>query len=446
MARATRNPDAPATFAYEAISPTGMRIKGPKARMVAYSVDDVRRELLDQGFTPIKIKEINRPGGLSLQMDVGRQGLKLKPVDLATFARSFYQLLNAGISVTRSIEAIGADAANPRLKEICTDIATKINNGTPIATAFSDHPRTFDDVFCGYLAAGEQSGALVASTKRLAELVEKRAQLSTKVRAVAMYPMLVAGLISLIVAGILIFLVPTFAQIYARFHATLPAPTILLISASHHFFPVHFSGYFFDPLSPLLWVSLILGSFTAYKRATKDDPRVGTRLDKIKFRLPLVGKLVKLVVLYRWLSTLSGALESGLRTIPSLELAADASGSRWIKAVTPELTAGLTAGRPLSTLLESHDDLVPSSVRTMIATGEAAGELSSMLDSAVAATSDEIDALVAGLAAKLEVGLIVVLGTTVGLILICLYLPILSLASTISSSTTATTTTTTIPH
>jgi len=452
MAKITkRDPDIPGTFAYEAISPNGARVKGPRYRMSAYSIDDVRRELIDQGFTPIKITEIGS-GGINMNMKVGRQGLKLKPLELAAFARGLHQLLRAGISVPRAVEALGEDASSPELAELCKDISTKISNGTTVSEAFSSHPQTFDDVFCGYLSAGEQTGSLVVSTRRLAELTEKRAQLSNKVRAVSIYPILVSVVISLLMSGIILFLVPKYEAIYAQFHAKLPAPTLALVALSHHFMPLKFYGYIPGPnlTAPLFWILGILIGLRIFLKKKKDDPKVGTRVDKIRFRMPIIGKLTHLLALFRWTSTLTGALESGVRTTQALEMAADASGSKWIKAIRPDLEAGLQAGRPLSGLLAEYPTLFPATIRTMVATGEQSGELASMLDSSAAQLSDEIDAIVSGLGAKIEVALIVVMGAVVGSMLVCLYLPIINLAATVSNTATSSTgagaaTTTTIP-
>jgi len=457
MARKPRDPSEPGLFAYEAVAPNGTRIKGPKARMSAYSADDVRRELLDQGFTPIKITEVTSGslGGVNLNMKVGRQGLRLKPIQLSAFARGLHQLLKAGISVPRAVAALGEDSENEELKTVCSDIATKIANGIPIAEAFATHPVTFDDVFCGYLASGEQTGALVAATGRLALMTEKRAQISSKVRSVAIYPLLVTTAISLLVTVLIVFIVPLFAKIYTQLHSTLPAPTQLLIKVSHYFLPIkliHVSGIplpFVNFLSPVLWLLVIIFSFRAFVKHRGNVPNIAIRLDKIRFRLPVFGKLGRYLALYRWMSTLAGALDSGVRTTAAITLAANSSGSRWIRTVSPSIETAIQSGQPLSAALAVHSDLFPASVRTMVSTGEQTGDLSVLLDSAAASLADEIDAIVGGLSAKIEVALLLTMAVVVGGILICLYLPVLNLAPTLAKtanlSNSSTTTTTVFP-
>ena len=459
MARAPRDPSEPGLFAYEAVAPNGARVKGPKARMSAYSADDVRRELIDQGYTPITITEVSsgRLGGIDLNMTVGRKGFRMKPVQLSAFARGLHQLLKAGISVPRAVSALGEDAEDATLKSLCADIATKVANGIPIAEAFGSHPATFDAVFCGYLASGEQTGSLVAATGRLAVLTEKRAQISSKVRSVAIYPLLVTTAISVLVTGLIVFIVPMFAKIYAQLHSALPVPTQILLKVSHHFLPVkviHVAGIplpFVNFTSPIFWMLVIYFGFRTFVKRRGDEPNVAILLDKIRFRLPIFGKLGRYLALYRWMSTLAGALDSGVRTTAAIALAANSSGSRWIRTISPSIETSIQSGVPLSAALAEFPDLFPSSIRTMVATGEQTGDLSALLDSAATTLTDEIDAVVAGLSAKIEVALLLTMAVVVGGILICLYLPVLNLAPTLahtadagSAGVTTTTTTTTL--
>jgi type IV pilus assembly protein PilC len=442
-----RDPQTPGTYSYEAITPTGARIKGAKARMNAYSAEDVRRELVSQGFVPITITELHGAGaaGFNLNMNIGQQGLKLKPQELAAFTRGLHQLVRAGVSVPRAVAALGDDAPNPELTTVCNDISSRIINGSPIAEAFAQHPRTFDDVFCGYLESGEKTGTLIIATGRLALLTEKRAQMHTKIRSVSTYPILVSIVIAVLVTAMITLIVPRFVTIYANFNSTLPAPTLLLIKLSHHFSPIHFIGWIPapDPGAPLLWIILIIIGLRIYLKKTKDNPSVGIRVDKIRFHLPLAGKLIYTSTLFRWTSTLSGALEAGVRTTEALDMAARASGSRWIKAITPDIESALQAGQPLSRQLAEYPELFPAQIRTMVTTGETSGELTVMLDSCTLALNEEVDAMIAGLSAKVEVALILVMGAVVGAMVIALYLPIIHLAATVANTANTTTVTTT---
>lgn len=435
------DPDEPLLFAYTAVSTAGQRMK---AKMTAPSAAAVSAALAADGWIPVEIAQV-RSGGLNFDIGalLSNRPLKMGHGPLSAFARQMHQLLKAGISVPRAIASLGEDA-DPRMTAMCTDIAEKVSGGLPLSRAFSDYPRCFDDVFCAYITAGEQSGALVTTTARLAKMLEKRADLALKVKSVTAYPKMVGGAIGMLVIGIMAFLVPSYAKIYASFGAKLPAPTAALVSFSKVLSPVKFYGFgplemipivhgipLPNPLSPTLYILAVIFGIKAFLKATKDNLEIGTKLDRLKFRLPIVGDLSSKLCLYRWSSTLAGALESGVQMGQALELAARASGSRWQLAILAELKEAVRGGRLLSDVLAGHRDLFTPSVRTMVTTGEAAGELADMLDNVSSSLDAEIDSIVAGLSAKIEVALLLLLGGVVGGLLVVLYMPILNLATTV---------------
>lgn len=413
------------TFQYEAITPAGNRIKGSRARMVAYNKEIVRRELLDQGFIPISISQVNQKG---LNRDIGGgsgKKVKMKISVLSAFTRQLYELLRAGISAPRALSSLAEEAPSPALQEMCMDLSTKITSGSSMAESFAQYPRAFNEIYCAYLSAGERTGAIVESTERLAKLLERQAKMRSKIIAVATYPMLVGGIILLLMIGIMVFLVPQFAQVYASFGADLPAPTQKLIDIS---------------AKMPQYLTIIGGSLflirMQLKRAIKRSTKFAIAVDRFKFRLPMFGKLIHRIVLYRWATTLAGSLEAGLPQTQALEIASAASGSNWVKAVTPGFVDAITAGRPLSSLIGDLNALFPSQVRTMINTGESSGELPRLLESVSDSMDSEIEAMVATMGSKIEVLLLLFLASSVGAILVVLYLPILNLASSVGKTVT----------
>jgi type II secretory pathway component PulF len=186
-----------------------------------------------------------------------------------------------------------------------------------------------------------------------------------------------------------------------------------------------------NAISTISW-SLILGSiFTVifYIEAKAGDQRIVKRVDGFRFKAPLLGELFRLNCMYRWASTLAGSLESGVPMARALELAGATAGSRWHSLVSRDLQLSIRSGKPLSEGLAAHSDLYPPSVRAMIATGESTGDVGTMLESVASSIDSESDAIMSGLAAKMEVALLVVLGVVVGGLIIIMYLPILNMAS-----------------
>ena len=186
-----------------------------------------------------------------------------------------------------------------------------------------------------------------------------------------------------------------------------------------------------NPIALSIWGTLaaVLVGVFVWSEVNKENPRVVRKLDLLRFRLPLFGAIAMRGAQFRWASTMAGALSSGVPVASSLMLAAGTTGYRWYQLVAGELTASVRAGKPLSEGLVLAPELYPASLRAMIQTGEQTGDLATMMDSVATSVDAETDALVAGLAAKIEVALLLTMGIVVGGLLLVLYLPILNLAS-----------------
>jgi type II secretory pathway component PulF len=592
------------TFQYTAVSQTGERVK---AKMQAPDADAVAAALAAEGWVPLKVTPISS-GGLNFDVAklAGRGGLRLKPGDLAAFTRQLHQLLRAGVAVPRTLAALGEEA-DPRLTQMCLDISDQVSAGTPLSDAFAAYPDIFDNVFCSYIAAGEEAGTLVQSTGRLATLLEKEAQLRNKIKSATAYPKMASIAIGVLVMGILLFMVPGFQGIYRQFNAPLPAPTRGLLALSALLNPLHpqigsidyanvplkgdsgteltaipiiedtidvswkelqepwdpqtaptnavdpqtgkmakrtlveedkmtvfqtwlvVKSTYVNPenhqtirqglgvlevcpgnpdavppvpsrigtptppylegegkdrravpckenetlvisksvtqrygevitnpgldwlnpatwlrplqqpnrslwtspinfFSPTLYLIIALYFTRRFLKKHRDDLDIGEVVDRIRFKMPIFGAMNKRIAMFRWASTLAGALEAGVQTHKALEIAGRASGSRWIRKATIEVQEGVRSGRAISAGLSDYKDLFPPNIRALVATGEQTGELDTLLDSAALTLDEEINAIISGLAARIEVVLIITMGVVVGGIVIVLYLPIFNLA------------------
>lgn len=431
-ARAIRKSSSPtglnATYRYTAISATGQRVS---STMISPDSQSVGRALVSEGWTPLNIEKQSNEG---MNLDIGKifggGGVKFKKQELADFARSLQQLVAAGLPLARAVASLGEEQRVERLK-MCTALSESITSGSSLSKALTSYPAVFNEVFVSYVAAGEDTGTLAQSLDRLASTLERRAALSTKIKAVTAYPKMVSGAVGVIVLGIITFLVPQFAKIYEGFHAKLPGPTLALLSLSHMMNPIKMVGVFPmpNPTSPIVIGLLLIFAYKKWKKANEENLEIMMKLEKLKFKMPIFGKLNKKIALYQWASTLSGALSAGLQQHPALDLAGRSSGSAWHRNVSKDLSEQVQRGRALSDALMDHSELYPPNVRAMVATGEAAGELPAMLENVARTIDIEIDGVIAGLSAKIEVALLIVLGVVVGGILAVLYLPILQLSA-----------------
>ena len=432
------------TYAYTAVTATGARRKG---KMDADAPGVVIASLQSEGLIPISV-EVSSSSILSINLTKPKseRDYKLDQEGLLVFTRQLYLLVRAGLSIHRSMTVIGSDADDPMYTRMCNDISERVLAGTSLSKSMALYPRVFDDVYCAYIAAGESTGDMERSVERLAKVLEQSHKLRLKVKAVTAYPKLVSGAVMILVYGILTFLVPMYSKIYSGFGQKLPGPTQFLVGVSRVIAPLHINFHLTSlppvdlfpgdrnlltaPInfgSPLLIGLLLISGWVFFRRRTKDDVVIGTRIEKVKFRSPMLGKMWKYAVLYRWSSTMAGSLEAGLQTYASLEIAGKTSGSAWVKLVSDELMDAVRAGRPLSAELSKHPDLFSAQLRAMAATGEEAGEAAEMFNNVAVALEDELETLVATLGAKLEVALLMVMGAVVGSLLVVLYLPILNL-------------------
>lgn len=409
------------TFSYIAVSDNGTRVEDT---MQATAEADVISALHRAGYTPLQVRQSSLLGGITLQGAwalLNKKDARLKTQALSAFTRQFHQMLKAGIPVAAAVASLADDQSDDRVAEMLRTIADRMVSGSPLSKAFEGYPKAFDDIFLAYMAAAEESGDLVEVTRRLSLIIDKRAEIQRKVKGVTMYPALVSSAVVLMLAGIIMFLVPQYSEIYSTFDAKLPAPTQWVITLSKIF-----------PMVALVVGGLVF-AFVMWNRSQQDNFEFGRRFDRVRFKVPVLGKMFHKLALMRFTNTAGGAIIAGVQTFDALDLAGRASGSRWIRGVVPQMQEAVRSGRQLSTALSDNPDLFPGNVRKMVSTGEETGELGNMLASSGDALEDEVDVVISTMSAKLEVALLAFMGLSVGAILIALYLPILSLTTTVSS-------------
>jgi type IV pilus assembly protein PilC len=450
-------------FTYEAITAEGRAKKG---RIPAATRADALEALQAEGMIPVRVDVFRRSvGNFDIIKPKEERPLKLKMPQASTFARQLYLLVRAGLPMARSLEVIGEDNPDIRYQRMCSQLGERTLAGVPLSVAMADFPGCFDRVFRAYVSAGEMTGNMEEALYRLSRMLEKSNQLRLKVKAVTAYPKMVSIIIGLVVVGIMLWLVPMYSRIFESFGQKLPAPTRALMYVSNLMTPVRMSfgsGFPFisfadtgykpnlglppvvttdswnilsSPVnfySPMIWLVAAAAGWFWYRRRRAGDLEFGARIDRVRYRLPLLGKLWQAAMLHRWSSTLAGGLAAGLQMHLALDVAAEASGSDWVKLITVDLTDAVQAGRPLSRQLAMHPELFDPRLRAMASTGEEAGEPAEMFNNVAVTLEDELDAMVAVLGARIEVALLAIMGVVVGSLLIVLYLPIFGLTQAAS--------------
>lgn len=402
-------------FVYEVIDPNGRRKKG---RIQARGRDEALNLLRSPGWVVLSVEQAGLGNLTSRSIyDIvpGLSEHKVKATTLASFARRLHQLLRAGLTVTAALRTL-AESDSSSLSSVYADLAERVAAGSTLANALGAYPSVFPEMLVAYIHTAESTGTMTQTTARLAKMLERRASVERRVKAVAAYPVLVSIIIAVVVIGLLLFVVPNFARVYRSFGAELPWVTRMLQQSA----PVVGYGTMLAGLGLFFFLSL--------RRSNRLPEKLAHSYEHFLWKLPIFGKVSRDLALYRFTSVLAGAVGAGLRISEAVTLAGRASNSAQIQRSAPVIADSISAGRTLSSTLLDHPGVFPSDFRALVLTGERAGDLEALLDSLALSLDEEIDAEVAGLGAKIEVLLLVVMVIIVGGILVSLYLPVLNLA------------------
>lgn len=338
----------------------------------------------------------------------------VKPKELAVFTRQMATLLRAGMPMLRGLEVLARQERNAALRRIIDALAAAIRSGGTLSEAMARHPRVFDRLYVNMMKAGEAGGALDVVLDRLARFQEKSLQLKRKITSAMCYPLVVLGVAVLILAGLLVFVVPKFKQIFADLlkGAPLPPLTQAVLSISdavkNHSLLVLAAG-------AVLWAMLKLFG---------NSPEGARLLDTWAVRLPLLGELLLKGIIARFGRTLGTLLSSGVPILPALLIARDTCGNVRVAGAITEVHDQVKEGSSVARPLEAAQ-VFPPMVTGMIDVGEHTGRLPDMLHQVADIYEDELDHAVAGLSSLIEPILILFLALVVGTIVIALFLPII---------------------
>ncbi len=382
------------------VATSGERVADSKDAVIAM----LRREQVLVTSIKEKGKELALP----------KLGSGIKAKDIAIFTRQFSVMIDAGLPLVQCLEILGSQQDNANFKKVLLGVRQDVEGGSSLADAMKKHPKAFDDLFTNMIAAGEAGGILDTILKRLAVYIEKAVKLRAQVKSAMIYPVAVISIAGLVVGVILWKVIPTFAAMFAGLGAQLPLPTRIVITASN----------WFVRLLPFLVVGSIAG-VVAIRRyyATYRGRRV---LDGLLLKLPIMGMLLQKISVARFCRTLATLMSSGVPILDGLEITAKTSGNAIIEDAIMTTRKSVEGGQTLAQPLKATE-VFPSMVVQMISVGEQTGALDTMLSKIADFYEDEVDQAVTNLMTLMEPILILFLGTTVGGIVISMYLPIFDL-------------------
>lgn len=343
---------------------------------------------------------------------------KVKKKDLVLFTRQFATLTQAGIPYTQALEILSKQTESKRLALILNDIKTKIEGGQSLSAAFQEHLDVFDELYVSLLKAGEEGGFLDSVLLRLSVYLEKALKLSREIKVALIYPAILLLVAVIVVGVILIFVIPTFEEIFAEFGAALPLPTRIVIQISS------FTRDFW-------WlISVFLGAlgYLLFQFSRREE---GKRFfHPLLLKVPGFGELIKKANLARFSRTLSTMISSGVPILKALDCSAKVVGNYVIQQVILDSITEVSQGKNLNEVLKKSS-VMPPIFWSMIAVGEQTGALDAMLDRLATFYEEEVDAAVQSLKQLIEPVMILILGVIIGGLVIAMYLPIFRLGSVV---------------
>jgi type IV pilus assembly protein PilC len=405
------------TFAYEALDTDGSVRKG---KIESDSRDAAASALSSQNLVPLAL-DVTGQGmkrEISLPQFRGRTTLK----DLAILARQFASMTAAGLTLLRALDILAEQTAKPKLKAAVTAVSKDVQEGSTLSTAMSRHPDHFPSLMVSMIRAGESGGFLDDALARIATMYEADASLRAKIKSAMTYPAIVLIFSLLLGTGVIVFIVPIFEKMFKQLGGNLPLPTKIMVGLSHNAYWV----------IPLVIVLAVIG-MRAYRHAVRRSPALRLKVDRFKLRLPVFGSLFTKLAISRWARTLGTLLAVGVPIIRALEIVGGTAGNAVIAEAMEDVKAAVRVGAPISRPLAKHP-LFPSMVVQMMEVGEQTGQTSQMLDKVADFYEDEANTATESLTSALEPLMVVLLGAVIGVMVVCLYLPMFSVYQHIQSN------------
>ncbi|NLV72741.1 MAG: type II secretion system F family protein [Actinobacteria bacterium] len=398
-----------ATFTYTARRERGAPFTGEvEADNKAAVVAQLRRK----GLTVLKLEE--KRGSIDFKAML-EESTRIKTRDKAVFARQFATMINSGLAVLRALYVLEEQTENPRLKKIIGRVREDVEAGMPLSDAMERYPVAFDRLYVAMVRAGEAGGALDQTLNRLATQLEKDDSLRRTIKSAMAYPVLIAAFAILVMIGMLLFIIPIFASMYADLGGQLPSLTRAMMGVSNAL-----KGYWFV-IFPVLGL-LIWG---IVKLKNTDDGR--RYWDRIKLKLPMkLGPVIQKIALARFSRTLATLVGAGVPILQAIEITGKTSGNSVLEESMVDVKESVRSGESIAQPL-TRVAVFPPMVTHMISIGEETGALDAMLNKIADFYEDEVDAAVKSLTSIIEPIMMLFVGGLVGLIVISMYLPMFNM-------------------
>ena len=398
------------TFAYSARPATGGDITTGEIELPTKD-DDVLAFLHKQKMIPVSVREKQK--GFTIKFGTG-----VSTRDIVIFTRQFATMIDSGLPLVQSLDILAEQTENVSLRKVIQEVLYDVESGHTLANAMGKQPKVFTELFTNMVAAGEAGGILDTILLRLAVFLEKNDALVRKIKCAMVYPGVIFSVVGAAVAILLIFVIPTFQQMFASAGIPLPLPTRIVIGMS--------------AFLQAFWWAVIVGlvGLVFLIRQTYRTPGGRLAIDRVTLSFPILGDLQRKAAVARFTRTLGTLVSSGMSILEGLEITAKTAGNRVIHDAVMGSRASIAGGETISGPLK-ESVVFPLMVVQMINVGEQTGGLDEMLTKIADFYDEEVDAAVETMLSAMEPIMIVVLGVIVGGMIVAMYLPIFDMINAV---------------
>lgn len=370
--------------------------------------------LMAQKVIPLKIELVDE----STSSFISKITNHVSNKELVIMTRQFATMMNAGLSLTQTLSAVTDQTTGRALKNIMSDVQSRVNNGTPFSDSLARYPKVFSKFYISIVRAGETSGKLDTSLQRLADQLEHDADMMSKVKGAMVYPTIVLAVIIAVVVFMLVTLVPQVKQLYDDMHKVLPLQTQILQAIAD--FMVKF-WYVILIVIGVLVVLFIQWRNTAGGRRS---------LDLIKLNMPMFKTLIRKLYMARFARTMETLVQAGVSILESLQISADSANNTLVRDDILSAMGPVKNGKPMSDSLSGRKYILPFLPR-MIKIGEASGNIDTMLGKVADYYNKEVDNAIKSISTLIEPMLMVIMAILIGFIVISVLLPIYQLSTSL---------------
>lgn len=402
-------------FVYEGRDPAGKRIVG---ELEARDVQTVFNILKSKRIVPIAKKIREKGQGLDKEIKIPGFGPKVRGKDVVIFTRQFATMIDSGLPIVQALDILARQHENKAFRKVLLGVKEAVETGGTLADGMRRFPKAFDDLFVNMVEAGEAGGILDVILERLSIHMEKAMKLKREVKTAMIYPSVVISAAVLVTSVLLVFVIPTFAELFSDFGSALPLPTQIVMNLStfvvNNWFLI-FGGMF--------------GSIFGYIKFSNTD-RGKEVIHPIALKLPVFGDIIRKVAVARFTRTLGTMVSSGVPILDALNICARTAGNKVVERDVMRARIAISEGKSMTEPL-SESVVFPPMVIQMMAVGESTGALDAMLQKIADFYEDEVDNAVGAMKQLIEPIMILVLGVLIGGLVVAMYLPIFKMGSVV---------------